>query len=54
MSATVSASASGRRNCGPAQADSIVSTASATTRPSGSINNPNRHTAAAMTASGKT
>ena len=54
MSAAANASASARRNCAPAQADIRVKAASDTTRPSGSISTPNRHTAAAITASGKT
>ena len=53
ISAAVSAAASSQRNCGPAQADSIVNTASAVTRPNGSISTPNRHTATAITASGR-
>src|SRR5262249_12808228 len=53
-SAAAKATVSSNRNCAPAEADISVKTASERTRPSGSIITPNKHTAAAITASGTT
>ena len=47
------ATVSSKRNCGPAHADNPVNTAIETTRPSGSIRRPNRHTAVAMMINGR-